>query len=164
MSDDEEMRYCANCGDPEFDKDDEPTHDYEPYDHDFEPEEDGITIQDVKDGLDVIGKGLDVANKYKKLTETTTPRPPNPPPSPNLGSGRELDKAIRDAKKQAKPQAFQRDSAKTPSHSQKQKAGKKELGSKNLMKRFGKWILGAIGTLILAYIFWTYIVPQLPKG
>ncbi len=67
MSDDE-MRYCAKCGDPEFDKKDEPTHDYEPYDHDFEPKEEGVTTQDLKDGLDLVGKGLDVYNKYKKAT------------------------------------------------------------------------------------------------
>ncbi len=71
MSDDEdEMRYCAKCGDPEFDKHDEPTHDYEPYDHDFEPEEENITVQDVKDGLDILGKGLDVYGKYKKTTSS----------------------------------------------------------------------------------------------
>ena len=99
MSDDEEMRYCAKCGDPEFDKDDEPTHDYEPYDHDFEPEEDGITIQDVKDGLDVIGKGLDVANKYKKLTETNTPRPPMEKIPPFIPRDEEIENEIEKTRK-----------------------------------------------------------------
>jgi len=68
-SDDEEMRYCAECGDPEFDKKGEPTHDYEPYDHDFEPEEDDLTTQDIKEGLNILGKGLDVWNKYKKAIQ-----------------------------------------------------------------------------------------------
>ena len=79
MSDDEdEMNYCAKCGDPEFDKDGKPTHDYEPYDHDFEPDEEGITVQDVKDGLDILGKGLDVYGKYKKATTSTHPTSPPP--------------------------------------------------------------------------------------
>jgi len=34
---DDDVEYCAECGDPEFDKDGKETHADE-YDHDFEPE------------------------------------------------------------------------------------------------------------------------------
>jgi len=79
---DEDERYCAVCGDGEFDDDGKPSHDYEPYDHDFEPEEDGITSDDVKKGLDILGKGLDVYKKYKSLNESksqsiTPPKQPD---------------------------------------------------------------------------------------
>ena len=62
-------RCCVECGDSEYDDDGDYSHDFEPYDHDFEPEDEGITTQGVMDGLDIIGKGLDVWNKYKKATQ-----------------------------------------------------------------------------------------------
>jgi len=71
-------RYCAECGNPEFDDEGDYTHDYKPYDHDFEPDDEGITTQDVKDGLDILGKGFDVWNKYKKSTQKSTGFQTNP--------------------------------------------------------------------------------------
>jgi len=76
MPEDEE--YCAKCGDSEFDEDGNETHlDEEEYDHDFEPEEDeSITLEDVKEGLDVLDKGIDVWNKL-------TNKPDHPELNPN---------------------------------------------------------------------------------
>jgi len=65
-------RYCAECGNSEYDNEGDYTHDYEPYDHDFEPDDEGITMQDVKGGLDILGKGFDVWNKYKMATQKPT--------------------------------------------------------------------------------------------
>lgn len=71
MSEDEnDVSYCAVCGEPEFDEDGYETHD-KSYDHDFEDEEiedEGLTAQDLKDGLDILSKGFDVVKKYKDLT------------------------------------------------------------------------------------------------
>ena len=67
MTESDNIEYCAECGDAEFDEDGYETHaDEEEYDHDFKPEEEGPTLQDVKDGLDVLDKGIDVWNKLKK--------------------------------------------------------------------------------------------------
>lgn len=64
MTDDE---YCAKCGDSEFDEDGNETHaDEEEYDHDFEYEEKSVTLEDVKEGLDVLDKGIDVWNKLTR--------------------------------------------------------------------------------------------------
>ena len=79
---DEDERYCAVCGDVEFDEDGKPSHDYEPYDHDFEPEEEGITTDDVKNGLDILSKGFDVYKKYKSLNESKPQYIP-PPKQPD---------------------------------------------------------------------------------
>ena len=69
MTDDDE-EYCVECGDAEFDEEGNETHaDEEEYDHDFELEEESSTLQDVKEGLDVIDKGIDVWNKLKKELE-----------------------------------------------------------------------------------------------
>lgn len=72
MTESDEEEYCAKCGDSEFDEDEKKTHDYEPYDHDFvyeKDEEEGITVDDVKDGLDILDKGIDVYNKLKKASQ-----------------------------------------------------------------------------------------------
>ena len=64
MTDDE---YCAKCGDSEFDEDGNETHaDEEEYVHDFEYEEKSVTLEDVKEGLDVLDKGIDVWNKLTR--------------------------------------------------------------------------------------------------
>lgn len=68
-------RYCTECGNQEYDKDGDYSHDFEPYDHDFEPEDEVITTQDVMSGLGIIGKGLDVWNKYKKATQPSQSLP-----------------------------------------------------------------------------------------
>lgn len=74
MTDSDEEEYCAECGDPEFDEDGKETHlDEDEYDHDFvyeEDEEEGITLDDIKDGLDVLDKGIDVYNKLKKAGQS----------------------------------------------------------------------------------------------
>lgn len=67
MTDDEE--YCAKCGYSEFNKDGTRSHDdEEKYDHNFEYEEveEPVTLADVKEGLDVLDKGIDVWNKLTK--------------------------------------------------------------------------------------------------
>jgi len=78
MSDDEE--YCAKCGDSEYDEDGNETHlDEDEYDHDFEYEEEveePVTLADVKEGLDVLDKGIDVWNKL-------TNKPNQPSLDPN---------------------------------------------------------------------------------
>jgi len=135
--------------------------DYE--DEEDEEEDDSTTLQDIKDVADTVKSIADAANSVKKFTETSTPRPPNPPPSPNLGTGSELDKAIRDAKKQSVNRAFLRGSTKSSSQTPPKQKEKKEWGNKNLFKRFGKWIAGAIAFLFIAYIFWTFVAPNLPK-
>lgn len=91
--------------------------DYDDEDEDEEyeddEEDDSTTLQDIKDVADTVKSIADAATSVKKFTKTSTPRPSNPPPSPNLGTGRELDKAIRDAKKQSVNRAFLRGSTKT---------------------------------------------------
>jgi len=95
-SDDDDVEYCAECGDPEFDKDGIETHaDEDKYDHDFELEEDeeendGITMDDIKKGADTLTSVAKAAKAFKDLTDdatskqtrnrytfTTTPRPPH---------------------------------------------------------------------------------------
>jgi len=52
---DEDEEYCAKCGYSEFNEDGTRSHDdEEEYDHDFELEEDSLTLQDVKEGLDLM--------------------------------------------------------------------------------------------------------------
>ena len=82
-SDEEE---CAECGDPEFDKDGNETHaDEEKYDHDFEPEEEKLTLDDVKEVADTASSVFKAVKAFKDITddsksyhETSTPRPPAP--------------------------------------------------------------------------------------
>ena len=63
---DDEDEYCAKCGDSEFDEDGNETHaDEEEYDHNFEYEEKPVTLSDVKEGLDVLDKGIEVWKKLK---------------------------------------------------------------------------------------------------
>ena len=98
---DEDDRYCSVCGDAEFDEDGNPSHDYEPYGHDFEPEEDGITTDGIKNGLDILGKGFDVYKKYKSLNEpkpqtNTTPKQPDKEIYKKLGS---IHDSIEEGKK-----------------------------------------------------------------
>ena len=79
MTDDEE--YCAKCGYAKFNEDGTESHaDEKEYDHDFEPEEDdGLTLQDIDKGLDVLDKGIDVWNKITK-SELSANRFKVPPP------------------------------------------------------------------------------------
>ena len=64
---DDDIEYCAECGEPEFDEDGYETHlDEEEYDHDFEYKEKSVTLSDVKEGLDVLDKGIDVWNKLTR--------------------------------------------------------------------------------------------------
>ena len=102
-SDNDDVEYCAECGDPEFDKDGIETHaDEDEYDHDFElgeeieengdneDENDGITMDDIKKGADTLTSVAKAAKAFKDLTDdatskqtrnkygfTTTPRPPH---------------------------------------------------------------------------------------
>jgi len=92
-SDNDDVEYCAECGDPEFDEDGNETHaDEDEYDHDFEPESDeedeGLTLDDVKKGADTLASVAKAAKAFKDLSddnkpkkeyhETSTPRPPAP--------------------------------------------------------------------------------------
>jgi len=80
MTDDDE-EYCAKCGYSKFNEDGTESHaDEKEYDHDFEPEEDdGLTLQDIDKGLDVLDKGIDVWNKITK-SELSANRFKVPPP------------------------------------------------------------------------------------
>jgi len=80
MTDDDE-EYCAKCGYAKFNEDGTESHaDEKEYDHDFEPEEDdGLTLQDIDKGLDVLDKGIDVWNKITK-SELSANRFKVPPP------------------------------------------------------------------------------------
>ena len=70
------------------------------YEEDENEDEEGITSEDIKDGLDIISKGLDIANKYKKLTETkTTPRPPMGIDPPFLPTNDEIEREIKKTKR-----------------------------------------------------------------
>jgi len=79
MVEDEEI--CSVCGDPEYDNDGYETHaDEEEYGHDFEPKkDDSLTLQDVKEGLDVLDKGIGIWNKITK-SELSANRFKIPPP------------------------------------------------------------------------------------
>jgi len=79
---DDDMEYCAKCGDPEYDKDGDSSHDYEPYDHDFvyEKEEDEAdegqsTLEQVGEFADTVKKLAEAGKAIKKFTKTETPRP-----------------------------------------------------------------------------------------
>ena len=61
MSDDEE-RFCARCGDSEFDDEGEETHIYDDYDHDFVPEEE----DEEQSTLEQVGE---LADTVKKIAE-----------------------------------------------------------------------------------------------
>jgi len=78
MAESDEEEYCSVCGDPEFDEDENETHlDEKKYDHDFEYEEEeeeveeSVTLEDVKTGLDVLDKSIDV---YKKILGKPPPK------------------------------------------------------------------------------------------
>ena len=90
---DDDVEYCAECGDPEFDEDGNETHaDEDEYDHDFELESDeedeGLTLDDVKKGADTLTSIAKAAKAFKDLSddnkpkkgyrETSTPRPSVP--------------------------------------------------------------------------------------
>ncbi|PBO84994.1 MAG: hypothetical protein COA77_06385 [Thaumarchaeota archaeon] len=65
MTEDED---CAECGDPEFDKDGNETHlDEEEYDHDFEAEE-PTTLEDVKEFADTVKSLVEAGKAVKELT------------------------------------------------------------------------------------------------
>jgi len=73
--------------------------DEEEDEEDDEEEDEGITREDIKDGLDILSKGLDIANKYKKLTEVKTPRPPMGVTSPFMPTSDEIENEIDKAKR-----------------------------------------------------------------
>jgi len=87
VSDDDDVEYCAECRDPEFDKDGKETHaDEDEYDHDFvyekdeEEGDDGLTLDDVKNVADTIKSIAEAGEAVKKVTKTETPRPPHDEP------------------------------------------------------------------------------------
>jgi len=83
MTDDDDDRFCAECGDPEFDKKDEETHAYDDYDHDFVPDEEDenqSTLEQVGELADTVKKIAEAGVAVKKFTKTDTPRPPYDPP------------------------------------------------------------------------------------
>lgn len=55
-------------------EEDEDEEDEEEEDDD-EEEDDNLTLHDIKDGLDVLDKGIDVWNKLKKTTSNEYPKP-----------------------------------------------------------------------------------------
>ena len=75
-SDNDDVEYCAKCGDPEFDEDGIETHaDEDEYDHDFELEEDeeendGLTMDDVKKGADTLTSVAKAVKAFKDLSKT----------------------------------------------------------------------------------------------
>ena len=137
---------------------------YEDVEEEDEEEEDPITLQDVKDVADTVKSIVDAGIAVKKFTETSTPRPPHTPPNPNLPTGRELDKMIREAKENSVPRAFIKGSTKRPSPPTQIKKEKKEGKLKKWLKGFGKWIVTLIVGSIILYFFWIYVQPALPNN
>jgi len=94
LTESDENENCAECGDPEFDKDGNETHaDEDEYDHDFvyeeeEEEDNGLTLDDVKDVADTASSVFKAVKAFKDISddskskkeyhETSTPRPPAP--------------------------------------------------------------------------------------
>ena len=92
MTQDDDEEFCAKCGESEFDDEGNKTHvDKEKYDHDFvyeEDEDDGLTLDDVKDVADTASSVFKATKAFKDLSdgpkpgkgfwETGTPRPPAP--------------------------------------------------------------------------------------
>ena len=66
---DDDVEYCAKCGDAEFDEDGNETHtDEEEYGHDFEPEE-PTTLEDVKEFADTVKSLAEAGKAVKELTQ-----------------------------------------------------------------------------------------------
>jgi len=85
---DDEVEYCAECGEPEFDEDGYKTHlDEDEYDHDFEPEE-VTTLEDVKEFADTVKSLVEAGKAVKEVlqppkidpSELRSDRFKNPPP------------------------------------------------------------------------------------
>jgi len=67
---DDEVEYCSECGEPEFDEDGNETHaDEEEYDHDFEYEEEPTTLEDVKEFADTVKSIAEAGKAVKELTQ-----------------------------------------------------------------------------------------------
>jgi len=78
VDEDEEEEYCAKCGDLEYDDDGNETHaDENEYDHDFvyEEEDNGLTLDDVKNVADTVKSIAEAGEAVKKFTKTETSRP-----------------------------------------------------------------------------------------
>jgi len=94
LSEDVEDEYCANCGDPEYDKDGNETHaDEEKYDHGFvyedeEEEDDGLTLDDVKKGAETISSIAKAVKDIKDLSD-----------DPKLEITKAGDEAVKKSKK-----------------------------------------------------------------
>jgi len=72
---DDEVEYCAECGEPEFDEDGNETHlDEEEYDHDFEPEE-VTTLEDVKEFADTVKSLAEAGAAVKKVLQSSKIEP-----------------------------------------------------------------------------------------
>lgn len=98
---DDDVEYCAKCGYSEFNEDGTRSHDdEEEYDHNFEYEEveEPVTLADVKEGLDVLDKGIDVWNKLTKKPDQPSLDPnkfkyvPSPPKISDLKLPEHSDK------------------------------------------------------------------------
>ena len=129
---------------------------------DEEEENDLMTLQDVKDVADTVKSIAEAGVAFKKLTETSTPRPPYSPSSSNLPLGGELDKMIREAKEKAVPRAFLRGSTKKASPSSTKRGEKKEDKFRRWVKGFGKWIITLIVGSVIVFFFWFYFKPFFP--
>jgi len=67
---DDEVEYCAECGEPEFDEDGYETHlDEDEYDHDFEYEEEVSPLEDIKDLVDSVKSLAEAGKAVKELTQ-----------------------------------------------------------------------------------------------
>jgi len=129
---------------------------------DEEEEDDVVTLQDVKDVADTVKSIAEAGVAFKKLTETSTPRPSYSPPSPNLPLGGELDKMIREAKEKAVSRAFLRGSAKKASPPSTKRSEKKEGKFRRWVKGFGKWIITLVVGSVIVFFFWFYFKPFFP--
>ena len=67
------VRYCTECGDAEYYKDGDYSHDYEPYDHEFEPE---YTMEDAKKNFDTATSFVNAASSVRNLLQ---PKPQENP-------------------------------------------------------------------------------------
>jgi len=66
---DDDVEYCAKCGDAEFNEDGTESHaDEKEYDHDFEPEE-PTTLEDVKEFADTVKTIAEAGKAIKELTQ-----------------------------------------------------------------------------------------------
>jgi len=67
---DDEVEYCAECGEPEFDEDGYETHlDEDEYDHDFEYEEEVSPLEDIKEIADTVKSLAEAGKAVKELTQ-----------------------------------------------------------------------------------------------